>query len=202
MISVGLLGSGIVGMAGGIAIQRYFGPTVRVHASNDLQVAYAFSKGHALSPLALLLGVIDETKAKLDIAVYTLTHGKITKHILNAKNRGVDVRIITDGSQIRHDNQRLALNRLVQAGIPVIYSRVDDSGTMHLKLCISDENVVTSGSFNYTYPAVNTNDEVLTLIRNPSIANEWGKRFEQMWTDKARFQSYDPIRGVVKYRKS
>ncbi len=65
---------------------------------NQGEVSFAFSQ-KANDPQALLLQAIDRANKTLDIAIYNLEDPKIAQAILDAKERGVRVRVITDASK-------------------------------------------------------------------------------------------------------
>lgn len=150
-------------------------------------VDWAFTRA-GQHPEQKLEDVIGSAKKSLDIAIYSLTNPDIVEAIKQAKKRGVAVRIITDEGEAKNRTQQDALNTLKNAGIPI---KVDNhSGLMHLKVTIADKSVVTTGSFNYTTAASTTNDEVLVVIRNSSIASAWDEQFERMWNDGKNFKAW------------
>jgi len=55
---------------------------------------------------------------------------------------------------------------------------------------ISDNDRITAGSYNYTYSAEQKNDEVFMVIKDPSLAADWKKHFDNMWNDARRFADY------------
>lgn len=165
-----------------------FDGEVAVAASSTVgkpTIEYAFTQ-EKQHPEKLLNGVIDEAKRTLDISIYSLTERTIVSAILNAKKRGVAVRIITDNQQSIGKAQVDALKKITAAGIVV--KKNSHSGLMHEKVTISDEHVVTTGSFNYSAAASTKNDEVLVIIRDEKIAKDWTAEFEKMWKDTKRFE--------------
>lgn len=152
------------------------------------QIQYAFTQKNQ-HPEKLLIEVMNNATQTLDISIYSLTERKITQAIINARKRGVEVRIITDHSQSGGETQADRLNELIAAGIQV--KENTHSGLMHQKITIADRTVVTTGSFNYSAAATKYNDEVLVVIHDELIAQYWSDSFEEMWTDESRF------RGVV-----
>ncbi|ADG06902.1 phospholipase D family nuclease [Kyrpidia tusciae] len=148
-------------------------------------VDWAFTRA-GQHPEQKLEDVIGSAKKNLDIAIYSLTKPDIVEAIKQAKQRGVAVRIITDEGEAQNRTQQDVLNTLKNAGIPI---KVDThSGLMHLKVTIADKSVVTTGSYNYSTAASTTNDEVLVVIRNSTIANAWDEQFDQMWNDSKNFK--------------
>ena len=137
----------------------------------------------------LLIEVIKSAKSTLDIAIYSLTDPDIVGAIKDAKKRGVSVRIITDKQQAGGKTQTEALKLLGSAGIPIKIN--SHSGLMHLKITIVDKKVATTGSFNYSKSASESNDEILMVIRNAEVAKNFTAEFEKMWNDKKRFVTVD-----------
>lgn len=63
--------------------------------SDGQGVDYYFTKAGE-HPETQLTGIINSSKNTLDVAIYSLTDKNIVNAIVNAKNRGVAVRLITD----------------------------------------------------------------------------------------------------------
>jgi phosphatidylserine/phosphatidylglycerophosphate/cardiolipin synthase-like enzyme len=148
------------------------------------QVDYAFTQAQQ-HPDKKLIEVIDSAKSTLDIAIYSLTKPEIVKAIENAKQRGVNVRIITDHQEASTKAQSQALKMLREKGIPI--KENTHKGLMHLKVTIADKSTVTTGSYNYTNAASTYNDEVLVVIHDANMAKAWDDQFERMWNDTNNF---------------
>lgn len=144
-------------------------------------------------PEQLLIKVFQGAKSTLDIAINAINHDEIVSAILDARIRGVQVRVITDRTESSGAAQSDKLKLLLEAGIPVkVNTR---KGLMDLKMSIIDEELATTGSFNYTVNASTANDEMLVVLREPGTAKLWKKQFDAMWSDAAGFQ--DLKLGVV-----
>jgi phosphatidylserine/phosphatidylglycerophosphate/cardiolipin synthase-like enzyme len=61
---------------------------------------------------------------------------------------------------------------------------------MHMKVSIIDDNVATTGSFNYTLSAQDKNDENFVVINNSQIAQTYETEFESMWNDTSNFEDW------------
>lgn len=158
-----------------------------VSGTNTAKVEYYFPRaGQKAQPQ--LISIIDSSQKTLDIAIYSLTDSKIGAAITRAHQRGVAVRVITDREQASGQYQKSLLKALVKAGIPV---KVDThSGLMHLKVTIADRKIATTGSFNYTKSAEQSNDEVFVVLRDEKAAQDFDAEFETMWNDKKGFRTY------------
>ncbi len=137
----------------------------------------------------LLIDVITSAKSTLDIAIYSLTDPDVIEEIKEAKKRGVVVRIITDRIQAAGKSQTEALKILGSAGISIKIN--SHSGLMHIKMSIVDKKIGTTGSFNYSKSASETNDEILMVIQNAEVAKNFSAEFESMWTDTKRFKTVE-----------
>ena len=93
-----------------------------------------------------LVDAIEATDISLDIAAFELNSEAIFRAILDAHERGVAVRIVTDDEHGLQDTNDPALRNLRDEGIAV----VDDgrSGLMHNKFMIIDGETVWTGSWN------------------------------------------------------
>lgn len=155
--------------------------------SSSGEVQYYFPRARQKAQ-PVLLGIINSAKRTLDVAIYSFTDKDIASALVKAKNRSVSVRVITDRTQAETSYQKTVLRQLTKAGIPV---KVDThSGIMHLKVTIADGQTATTGSFNYTQSAENTNDEVFVVLNSSKIAQDFEKEFSSMWSDSGNFKKY------------
>jgi phosphatidylserine/phosphatidylglycerophosphate/cardiolipin synthase-like enzyme len=134
-----------------------------------------------------LISVINSSKSTLDIAIYSLTKKTIVDAIIAAKNRGINVEIITDNVESQSKAEKVELAVLKGDNIPIKINT--HSGLMHLKMTVTDDTV-TTGSYNYTEEATKDNDEVLVIIKDIATAKEWKTEFENMWNDDTNYANY------------
>lgn len=151
------------------------------------QISYYFSQPDHQTDVQLIK-VIDSAKKTLDIAIYSITKPSIVNAITNAVKRGVNVRIITDKIQAKGKAQVVALGLLKKSKIPIMVNT--HSGLMHLKVTIADNSIVTTGSYNYSKGATEQNDEVLVIINDSKIAQDFTDKFNFMWNDSKKFKNF------------
>jgi phosphatidylserine/phosphatidylglycerophosphate/cardiolipin synthase-like enzyme len=163
--------------------------SVSTASGTTAHVDFAFTRA-GQNPEGKLISVINSAHHSLDIAIYSLTDPKIVQAILDAKHRGVIVRVITDKQEASSSYQSAALRELLDAGIPI--KENTHQGLMHLKVSIVDNQEVTTGSYNYTKSASEYNDEVFVVILNPNIAKTWDSEFNQMWNDTQNYTDVTP----------
>lgn len=131
---------------------------------------------------------IDRTSSTLDIAIYSFDSpggNLIAQAINDAYARGVQVRLISDGS-----NSNNAL-QLLNPAIPVVQSPITPPfyyGIMHNKFVVMDANhanplkpIVLSGSTNWTIGQLEDDRNNLVFIQDKSLAKVYTMEFEEMW---------------------
>jgi len=127
----------------------------------------------------LLVDTINATRRSLRIQAYSFTSVPIAEAVKQAKDRGVDVQVIVDESQV--SEKYTSATFLKNAGIPVV---VDTRPAIaHNKVMIFDGRAVFTGSFNFTKSAQQRNAENGLLIRDDPVlvkayADNWLIRFK------------------------
>ena len=112
---------------------------------------------------------------------YTKT---LVQDLINAHRRGVEVKVILDqninfwakGKQRGHIERKSsnAYRLLLKAGVPVYYD--DKKQITHNKIIVVDNYITIVGSTNWTYSALNKNNEASVLIESERVADEFTKR--------------------------
>ncbi|MFG6117347.1 phospholipase D-like domain-containing protein [Halobacillus sp. MO56] len=165
----------------------------KYQALTNKSTDYIFSKS-TRSPKEELLRIIDDTNHTLDVAVFILTEEDFVTHICKASKRGVHVRVLTDDNQVKTlSKQTDNVHRLLHCGVPIKVN--NHAGIMHLKMMIADQQIITTGSYNFTYSAEHRNDEVIVIIRDRKMAQEWTKVFNSKWKDSRNYKSYHSLSG-------
>ena len=154
------------------------------NAAADIQVYYAPED----RPLDRLLHLYGKAKRSIYVSVYGMTAPSMVKALIEAKKRGVDVRVITDSGRLDEPKQKTALRTLRLAGVPVKISRHE--GLMHLKQVVIDEDINASGSMNHTTSGNRYNDERLDVITDARVTGRARQKFLSMWTDAARYSDW------------
>ncbi|CAO3646388.1 unnamed protein product [Cunninghamella echinulata] len=121
---------------------------------------------------------LSSAQEKLHIAIFSLTDNATANVIIDAKERGVDVRIIADNDQLEAKGGDVArLNR--DYGIPL---KTDNSEQfMHNKFAVIDEKIVITGSFNWSIGARFKNRENIVITNIPEVVSAYDKEFKKLW---------------------
>jgi len=124
-----------------------------------------------------LAASIDSARLTVDVAIYSLSLGSIRDALLNAHERGVQVRVVMESDNM----DRSAPQALIEAGIPVLGDRRE--GLMHDKFVVIDRSEVWLGSMNFTFSGTYEDNNQLIHIRSVKLAENYTKEFEEMFLD-------------------
>ena len=127
--------------------------------------------------LSLAKKLIKEAKKSIDVSIFFLTHKNVSKELVAAKNRGVDVRVIIDATGSINGYSKH--NYLRDNGISV---KVENWGSkMHMKSAIIDKEHLILGSMNWTSAGESKNDENTLIIKNANDAKSYQRFFDLLW---------------------
>jgi phosphatidylserine/phosphatidylglycerophosphate/cardiolipin synthase-like enzyme len=127
--------------------------------------------------LNALLGLIQGAHKSLQICVFTISENKLREALLDAHNRGVQVRIITDNDKA--EDKGSDIDWLEQKGVPVRVDRTRHH--MHHKFVIADSKQIATGSFNWTKSASLYNHENILLLNDETVIRDFAEEFERLW---------------------
>jgi len=138
------------------------GPKPKRAVVSDVPVKVLFAPEHG--PEMEIMKQMLKAKRRIDFAIFTFAQSSgIDDTMVTLQEKGLAVRGVFDGGQA---NQKWAATRLVKAaGIPVwVVKKKAPVGKLHHKLMVVDEQLVIAGSFNYTAPANQVNDENIIVL--------------------------------------
>lgn len=121
-----------------------------------------------------VIDLINNANDTIHIAIYSLTEPQIVDTIIAAHKRGIKISIILDAHESKVHNEALMISKLVNAGVD-IHIAVRQKSLMHNKIAIIDNNIVCTGSFNWTVSAEKLNDENLIVIEGTDVAADYEK---------------------------
>ena len=125
----------------------------------------------------------------VDIAAYEFNSPALTQALLDAKARGVRVRMVSDNEDGLGDDDT-TLNLLQAAGIPVV---TDERGAlMHDKFIILDGQVVWTGSWNLTINDTYRNNNNAIALRSQQAIENYQTEFNEMFIE-GRFGPTSPV---------
>jgi phosphatidylserine/phosphatidylglycerophosphate/cardiolipin synthase-like enzyme len=130
-----------------------------------------------------LIEKINAAQASIHIASFEFDLTPVAEALLAAKQRGVDVRWVTDdeaGLEADEEPDRGQFAMLQNAGVEV---RSDErSALMHNKFWIFDGQTVWTGSTNITENGIFKQDNNVIVIQSPELAAIYEREFQEMWS--------------------
>jgi phosphatidylserine/phosphatidylglycerophosphate/cardiolipin synthase-like enzyme len=147
---------------------------------------------------ATIINFINRAQEKLNIAVQELESRPIAEAIINARQRGVTVRVILEGKYLNVDHStadpwalqgqnernREIHNALLRADIDVISDLNPD--TYHQKFIVRDPEgtraAVLTGSTNFTPTGTSQNLNHVVILKSKRIAGLYLDEFEESWS--------------------
>jgi len=128
-------------------------------------------------PDEALAAAIDAARLSVDMAIYDLNLWSVRGALIDAHQRGVDVRFVTESDNM----DELEVQELKEAGIEVLGDRRE--GLMHDKFAVIDRLEVWTGSMNFTTGGSYRDNNNLIRIQSSKLAEDYTVEFEQMFKD-------------------
>lgn len=153
-------------LAGGMVVQGPAQAEMVAPAAGYHSVAFSPDGG----AVDLVIKAIASAKRSIRAAAYSFTSKPIAVALLDARRRGVDVRLVVD--EERSLERYSATTFLANSGVAI---RTDGRhGSQHNKYLVIDERTVQTGSFNYSAAAADRNAEnAVVLWDSPRIAQSY-----------------------------
>ena len=129
-------------------------------------------------PAALdrLLKTIESAKKSVKVAMYTFTHPKLSQALIDAKKRGVHVEVVMDNDSAKQTSRKVFL-QLKREKVNVALSA--RAGLLHYKFVIVDDELLATGSANWTKAAFTANDDNICFI-NP-LTDVQKAKLKEIW---------------------
>lgn len=144
--------------------------------SSAIEVAFSPEAGAE----ALVLKVINSARQSIRLAGYSFTSPAVVRGLIDAKRRGVDVKVLLDDKGNRGQSSVAAMNLIVGSGIPLRVVSV--YAIHHDKYIVVDGKHTQTGSFNFSQAAAKSNSEnVVVIWDNPVVAGRYLSHWESRW---------------------
>lgn len=124
-----------------------------------------------------IIASLNSARESIDICVFTISDDVISNAVIDAHERGLKVRIITDDDKA--DDLGSDITTFVTNQIPV---KTDDAPShMHHKFAIFDGQTLLNGSFNWTRSAYKNNNENIIVDSTPHLVASFQSTFNDLW---------------------
>jgi phosphatidylserine/phosphatidylglycerophosphate/cardiolipin synthase-like enzyme len=152
----------------------YDGGWIEVYFTNPNSTLSSQETGGIDIPLAQ---AIDSAKLSVDVAIYSLSLNSVRDALINAHQRGVQVRMVMESDNLDRTDPQI----LKDAGILILGDRRE--GLMHDKFVVIDNSEVWMGGMNFTDSGTYQDNNVMIRIRSVKMAENYSKEFEEMFND-------------------
>lgn len=115
----------------------------------------------------------------IKIWMYTFTHRILMKKLMEAKERGVDVMLITDKESL----STIYIHEMAAKGIKWTHHNLTSHSKMHNKFWIIDDYILLNGSLNWTVKGVKQNHENVMVTGSKMFISEFNDNFNSLWAD-------------------
>ena len=125
---------------------------------------------------SMLINLISQARKSIYVAMYSFTRDGLAGALVDAKNRGVEVKVIMEeeNAYVQGSDYRM----LKEAGVDV---RLDGNpALMHHKFMIVDGELVVTGSYNWSTAAEDRNDENFVVIRDKAVVDRFTQEFNRL----------------------
>ncbi len=152
---------------------------VRLIYQDGTSVSVGFSPQDSVID-TLIVPSLSRAKEEIFISQFFLTDRRLWRALIQAKRRGVKVRVMIDAGAASHPSS--FHKELRQAGIEV---RVENlGGKMHMKNAVIDKQITLIGSMNWSKSGDTQNDENTLLIENNrALSGELAQYMEELWRE-------------------
>jgi phosphatidylserine/phosphatidylglycerophosphate/cardiolipin synthase-like enzyme len=138
-----------------------------------------------------LIKQIDGAKKSIKVMAYGFTATNLAEALVRAKRRGVDVGLIQDEKSAQ--NNRETLPMLLAAGIDV---RSDGKHAIqHNKVMLIDDDIVITGSYNFTKSAEKRNAENIMIVRSSYAAKRYADNWKAHWEHSEKVTDLPPAKA-------
>ena len=136
-----------------------------------------FTPGQSCLPK--VIKYIDNAKTSILLLGYSFTSKPITQALIQAKKRGVNVRIVLDHSQHYQKYSKEVIQVLLNKQMDVRFDHTVKIA--HNKVLVIDNLQTVTGSYNWTHSAEFKNAENLVFIKSQEVAKKYAMYFEGRW---------------------
>ena len=152
----------------------YDGGWIEIYFTNPNSSLSSQETGGIDLPLAQ---AIDSAKLSVDVAIYSLSLNSVRDALINAHQRGVQVRMVMESDNVDRTDPQI----LKDAGIPILGDRRE--GLMHNKFVVIDNSEVWMGTMNFTDSGTYEDNNAMLRIRSVKLAENFTKEFNEMFND-------------------
>lgn len=136
------------------------------------------NEAHFIGIQDKILNTLEEARVSILLAMSWFTNVVLLEKLVQKQNAGVDVKVVIfeDGINGKYGVDLTQLNAVRKI-------KGNRGGVMHDKFCVIDNQVVITGSYNWTVNAETRNDENVTIQRDPKSATDYSVKFNELYNN-------------------
>lgn len=143
-------------------------------------IKFAFSPKQGATDA--IIKQIQQAKKSIRVAAYAFTSKPIANALVKARKRGINVMVVLDGKSSKQQHSLYAF--LLENNIPT--RRNYAYSIMHNKFIIIDEEILQSGSFNYSSSAEKRNAEnILIISHDHKVISGYLAQWNKLWLESS-----------------
>jgi len=139
----------------------------------NCDINYYFSPKNGLE--RILFKRLEKAKISIRIAAFSFTDPKLIGVLKEKIAQGLKVELVLDN---RMSQQRNSISHFIDNKNVTIYH---GKGKLHHKIIVIDDEIVITGSYNFSKNASDKNNENLVIMNDPKIAELYLKEFKSLY---------------------
>ena len=143
-----------------------------------------FARSESLADVIMRL--VHEASSSIDAALYRFNHPGLAQALEEAVHRGVRVRLLVDANKYKESRTTQGLLASTIVPFRLGFGRQGRGSKMHNKFVILDQQIVLTGSYNWTLESEDENHENLLILQDPYPVNAYSQEFEALWRGAGR----------------
>ncbi|MDI9329975.1 MAG: phospholipase D family protein [Alphaproteobacteria bacterium] len=124
-----------------------------------------------------IVQAIDQARTEVLVQAYGFTHNAIAQAVIRAHERGVKTRVLLDEKS--QGTNKYVIGLFNGAGVSM---RQDGAHAIaHNKVIVIDQQVVITGSFNFTNSAETRNAENVLILKSDELSHSYRQNWQTHW---------------------
>jgi phosphatidylserine/phosphatidylglycerophosphate/cardiolipin synthase-like enzyme len=152
-------------------------PNTTATAGSSQIVEHCFSPGGNCDQVVVKW--INSATVSVHVLIYSFTLQDIAQALVNAKTRGIDVKIVMDTSESKGQGSQY---QFLLQNCQCIKLYTPPGGILHDKVAIIDGTYILEGSYNWSNAATKYNRENLIVINSLNEGQAYEQQFQQVWS--------------------
>lgn len=121
-----------------------------------------------------ILHTLDKARVSIVVVMAWFTNEVIAEKLIKKRQEGLDVKVAIYDDGV---NNKYGVNF---KNVPLYRIRSKHGGIMHNKFCVIDNQIVITGSYNWTNNAEFRNEENISIIEDNNTASDYSVKFRDL----------------------